>query len=192
MTQEFIDAGFIDDTRVMDEVKKAIAQTLSIDTEKITPESSLVRDLGAESLDFLDINYRLEQVFGIKMARHFILEHMEEMFGEGAAIDENGQLTEKAVRLMRIRLGDETDALQAGMDMDQVPPLITVATIARGVKEILATLPEKCASCGAAQYRCNDGALVECSGCGQGAAYSTGDDLIKEWLTTVQQEHKIF
>ncbi|KJU84562.1 Acyl carrier protein [Candidatus Magnetobacterium bavaricum] len=184
--------GFIDDNRVMDEVKKAIAQTLSIDTEKITPESSLVRDLGAESLDFLDINYRLEQVFGIKMARHFILEHMEEMFGEGSAIDENGQLTEKAVNLMRIRLGDETEGLQAGMDMDQVPPLITVATIARGVKEILSTLPEKCTSCGATQYKCSDGALVECSGCGQGATYSTGDDLIKEWLTKIQQEHKIF
>ncbi|MBF0537237.1 MAG: hypothetical protein HQL03_03185 [Nitrospirae bacterium] len=184
--------GFIDDNRVMEEVKKAIAQTLSIDTEKIRPEDSLVRDLGAESLDFLDINYRLEQVFGIKMARHFILEHMEEMFGEGSAIDDNGQLTEKAVKLMRLRLGQESEGLQPGMDMDQVPPLITVATIAKGVNEILATLPEKCTSCGSPQWKCNDGAPIECSACSQGAAYSTGDDLIKEWLTSVQQEHKIF
>ena len=34
----------------------------------------LMADLGAESLDFLDLNYRLEQTFGIRMARHFVLE----------------------------------------------------------------------------------------------------------------------
>ncbi|MBF0344682.1 MAG: hypothetical protein HQL06_10685 [Nitrospirae bacterium] len=183
---------FIDDNRVLTEVKKAIAETLSIDTEKITPESSLVRDLGAESLDFLDINYRLEQVFGVKMARHFILEHMEEMFGEGAAIDENGQITEKAVRLMRLRLGEEIEGLAPGMDMDQVPPLITVSTIVRGLREILTTLPEMCTSCGTVPWKCDDGTRLVCSNCGEGAAYSTGDDLIKAWLTKTQDEHKIF
>ena len=92
-----------------------------------------MKDLGAESLDFLDINYRLEQAFGIKTARHFVLEHIEEMFGEGSAIDENSQLTDKAIALLKIRLGDNLSAeLHAGMDMDEVPPLVTVEGMARG------------------------------------------------------------
>ena len=72
----------ITEEKVLDELKKAVEETLSVDEASIKPGSSLINDLGAESLDFLDINYRLEQTFGIKMARHFILEHIEEMFGE--------------------------------------------------------------------------------------------------------------
>jgi len=74
---------------------------LRVDESTIKPESSLINDLGAESLDFLDINYRLEQAFGMKMARHFVLEHIEEMFGEGTAIDEDGRLTDKAIELLK-------------------------------------------------------------------------------------------
>ena len=76
--------NLITEQRVFDEVKKAIVETLRVDENQIKPESSLIKDIGAESLDFLDINYRLEQIFGIKMARHFILEHVEEIFGEGS------------------------------------------------------------------------------------------------------------
>ncbi len=65
----------------------------------IKPQSSLIKDLGAESLDFLDINYRLEQTFGIKMARRSVLDHMEELFGEETAIDSDGKLTDKAAKV---------------------------------------------------------------------------------------------
>lgn len=74
----------ISEATVLEELKKAIAQTLKLDKDTIQADHSLVKDLGAESLDFLDVDYRLEQTFGIKMARHFVLEHIEEMFGEGS------------------------------------------------------------------------------------------------------------
>src|SRR5512147_1864048 len=139
--------NLISEATVLEEVKKAIAQTLKLEPEKIQPNESLIGDLGAESLDFLDINYRLEQAFGIKAARHFVLEHVEEMFGEGSAIDENSQLTEKAVALLKIRLGDDLSGkLRPGMDMDEVPPLITVQGMARGVMDILESLSDKCTS----------------------------------------------
>jgi len=41
----------------------------------------LTLDLNAESLDFLDISYNLEQTFGLKMARHFVLDYVEESWG---------------------------------------------------------------------------------------------------------------
>src|SRR4030042_6164362 len=119
--------NLITEEQVFKELKKAIVETLRVDEGNIKPESSLINDLGAESLDFLDVNYRLEQAFGIKLARHFVLEHVEEMFGEGSAIDENSQLTEKAIALLKIRLGDNLPVkLSPGMDMDEIPPLITV------------------------------------------------------------------
>src|SRR2546428_300733 len=101
MTQELVT-----EERVFRELKRSIAESLRIDLESIQPDSSLVGNLGAESLDFLDINYRLEQAFGIRMARHFVLEHVEEIFGEGSAIDQNGRLTQRGAELLKLRLGD--------------------------------------------------------------------------------------
>jgi len=181
----------ISEEAVLEEVKKAIVETLNIDQEVIKPESSLIRALGAESLDFLDINYRLEQAFGIKMARHFILEHIEEMFGEGSAIDGNSQLTEKAVALMEIRMGDNASEIRAGMDMDEVPVLVTVQSISKGVMDILDSLPERC-SCGNASWKSENNLRIKCGSCGEYATFANGDDLMKAWLTKVQEEKKIF
>ncbi len=126
------------------------------------------------------------------MARHFVLEHVEEMFGEGSAVDEDGLLTEKAVRLLKIRFGDEIDGLEAGMDMDDVPALITAGSMVDGIRDILDALPEKCTHCGAADWASDDGVKVKCAACGEPAVYPNGDDLIREWLRKTQEEQKIF
>lgn len=177
--------------KVFEELKKAIVETLRVDANSIKPESSLINDLGAESLDFLDINYRLEQAFGIKMARHFVLEHIEEMFGEGSAIDENGQLTDKAIELLKIRYGDNMPELKPGTDMDEIPAMVTAQSMADGVMDILASLPEQC-PCGSGAWKSDDGYHVTCGSCGEPATFTNGDDLIKKWLAKVQEEKKIF
>jgi acyl carrier protein len=185
--------NLISEATVLEEVKKAIGQTLKIEKETIQPDHSLMRDLGAESLDFLDINYRLEQAFGIKTARHFVLEHIEEMFGEGSAIDENSQLTEKAIMLLKIRLGDNLPVeLRPGMDMDEIPPLITVQGMAKVVLDVLDTLRDKCASCGQSGWTSDKGQRIKCGSCGTEAIFTDGDTLTKEWLTKIQEEKKIF
>ena len=183
--------NLITEEKVLEELKKAIVETLRVEESTITPESSLINDLGAESLDFLDINYRLEQAFGMKMGRHFVLEHIEEMFGEGTAIDEDGCLTDKAVEVLKLRFGDNMPDLKAGMDMDEVPAMITVQSMVQGVMDILNSMPEKCA-CGGQEWKSDDGVKVKCGSCGEGAAFVNGDDMIKEWLTKVQGEKSLF
>jgi acyl carrier protein len=183
---------WVTEERVFQEVKKSIAESLRIDPDSVQPESSLVANLGAESLDFLDMNYRLEQVFGIRMARHFVLEHVEEIFGEGSAIDENGKLTQRGVELLKIRLGDHDPRLKPGVDLDQITTLITVQSLARGVMDILNSLPGTCTACGASVWLSEDGARIRCGSCGKSAVFATGDDLIKEWLKKVQEEKKLF
>jgi acyl carrier protein len=183
--------NLVSEEKVLQELKKSIAQSLRIDEDSIKPESSLVEDLGAESLDFLDINYRLEQAFGIRMARHFVIEHVEEMFGEGSAIGDSGQLTERGAELLRIRLGDRAELINAGLDLEQVTALVTVQTMARGIADILDTLPETCTGCGKNSWR-GDGARIRCGSCGKDAAFKNGDELIREWLMRVEGERKIF
>lgn len=184
--------NLITETKVYEELKKAIVETLRVEEDAIKPETSLINDLGAESLDFLDINYRLEQAFGMKMARHFVLEHIEEMFGEGSALDENGRLTDKAIALLNIRFGEKMSGLRPGMDMDEVPALVTVQSIAQGVMDILNSRSDTCPKCGSSSWKSDDGVKITCSSCGEPAVYSNGDDLIRAWLQKVQEEKKIF
>ena len=184
--------ALVSEERVMQEVKKSIAITQRVDESSVMPDTSLVKDLGAESLDFLDINYRLEQAFGIRMARHFVLEHIEEMFGEGSAIDENSRLTEKAVEVLKLRVGDNHSALKPGTDLEEVPSLITVRSVATAVMAILDTLPGRCSHCGHLAWKSEDGTHIRCGSCGAGAVFINGDELTKQWLKELQETRKIF
>jgi acyl carrier protein len=184
--------GIISEQKVIEEVTKAISEGLDIAPKRVQLESSLIKDLGAESLDFLDINYRLEQTFGIKMARHSVLEHMEEMFGEETAIDSDGKLTEKAVKVLGLRFNNSSGQLEAGMDMDELPSMVTVQSIVDGVLSLLDTLPGSCSNCGKSEWKIESESRVQCGSCGEPASFANGDDLVDAWLTQVQETEKIF
>src|SRR5215813_7830244 len=50
-------------------VAKVLVEALNVDEDDVTPGATLQGDLGAESIDFLDIVFRLEKAFGIKIER---------------------------------------------------------------------------------------------------------------------------
>ena len=164
------------------EVQKAIADALQISVEKVEPDSSLIRDLAAESLDFIDINFRLEQRFGVAMPRKYLLEHVEELFGEGTAIDEGGRLTAQAVTIWNARLGSVGTRDSRGHGADEVPALVTPRTLVMVVEEILTTCPDTCPSCGKAGWKLADGSAIGCGACGAHAPLLTGDEVIRRWL----------
>ena len=71
-------------------VQGVLVDALGVDEDEVTPTATLRGDLGAESIDFLDIVFRLEKAFGIKIPRG-------EMFPEdlftNAAYVQNGRIT---------------------------------------------------------------------------------------------------
>ena len=54
---------------IFEKIQAALVDALGGDDDEITPEATLVGDLGAESIDFLDIVFRLEKAFDIKIPR---------------------------------------------------------------------------------------------------------------------------
>ena len=54
---------------VFEKVQAALVDALGVDDEEVTPEATLVGDLGAESIDFLDIVFKLEKAFNIQIPR---------------------------------------------------------------------------------------------------------------------------
>ena len=54
---------------VFDKVRETLVDALGVDDDEVTKEATLIGDLGAESIDFLDIVFRLEKAFNIKIER---------------------------------------------------------------------------------------------------------------------------
>jgi len=54
---------------IYSKVKDVLVDALGVDDDEVTPTATLKGDLGAESIDFLDIAFRLEKSFGIKIPR---------------------------------------------------------------------------------------------------------------------------
>ena len=178
--------------RIEQEVRGALGATLRVDPASIDLDQPIVKALGATSIDFLDINFRLESTFGIQLATQLLLDHVEEELGDGVAIDRDNRITEPAAALLRLNLG-ELPGLEAGMDADEVPSLVTPRVLVRSVGGILGHLPEACAACGAQEgWRTEDGAKVLCAACGAPATYPDGDELTKAWIHEVQTEKALF
>jgi len=54
---------------IFEKIRTALVDVLGVDDDEVKPEATLVGDLGAESIDFLDIVFRLEKSFDIKIPR---------------------------------------------------------------------------------------------------------------------------
>ncbi len=54
---------------IYEKVRSALVDALGVDEDEVSPAATMVGDLGAESIDFLDIVFRLEKAFGIKIPR---------------------------------------------------------------------------------------------------------------------------
>ncbi len=86
---------------VFEKVKAALVDALGVDDDEVTPEATMVGDLGAESIDFLDIVFRLEKAFTIEIPR-------SELFPEdvltNAEYVENGKVTAAGLAELRKRM----------------------------------------------------------------------------------------
>jgi acyl carrier protein len=59
-------------------VGKILVDSLGVDETTVTDEASLVRDLGAESIDFLDISFKCQQTFGVDLAARLLQDRLLE------------------------------------------------------------------------------------------------------------------
>ena len=86
---------------VFEKVQAALVDALGVDDDEVTAEATLVGDLGAESIDFLDIVFRLEKSFEIEIPR-------SELFPEeiltSAEYVEDGKVTEAGIAQLKERM----------------------------------------------------------------------------------------
>ena len=111
------------------QVTSVLAEALVVDKEDITPTAALQRDLGADSLDLLELMFRLEHEFGIKIPRGELFS--ESTFRIGTELVQDGKLTDKGVAELRSRLPyADLSGLQADRRLSAIPDLFTVGLVA--------------------------------------------------------------
>ncbi len=86
---------------IFEKVQEALVEALGVDDDEVTAEATLVGDLGAESIDFLDIVFKLEKAFDIQIPR-------EELSPEDILTDSNfvqdGVVTADGIAELRKRM----------------------------------------------------------------------------------------
>lgn len=86
---------------IFEKVQAALVDALGVDDDEVTPEATMVGDLGAESIDFLDIVFKLEKAFGINIPR-------EELFPDdiltNAEYVKDGKVTSDGINELKTRL----------------------------------------------------------------------------------------
>jgi acyl carrier protein len=91
-----------DANEVQARVTKVLVESLGVEEDDVIPSASLQGDLGAESIDFLDIVFRLEREFKIRIERN-------ELFPDPISADDpvfarDGRLTDEGLTALRIRM----------------------------------------------------------------------------------------
>ena len=120
---------------VFEKVKLCLADALGAEEEDIMPDATLVGDLGAESIDFLDIVFRLEKAFDIKISRN-------ELFPEDVLTDaryvRDGCVTEPGLAELRKRMPfAHFDEFAKNPVVQDFAKVLTVADMCRFVESKL-------------------------------------------------------
>ena len=112
---------------VFEKVKETLIDALGADDDEVTGEATLTGDLGAESIDFLDIVFRLEKAFGIKIPRG---ELFPDNILNNPEFVQDGKLTATGLSELKQRMahGDFSD-FEQDPDVNKMAELFKVQTI---------------------------------------------------------------
>ena len=123
---------------IFSKIQEVLDDALGVDEDEVTPEASLTADLGAESIDFLDIVFRIEKTFDVKISQG-------ELFPENLVDNEewvsDGKLTDAGLVMLKGRMAHvEFDSFEGGdRSISKLGDAITVNSLDNFVELKLAS-----------------------------------------------------
>jgi acyl carrier protein len=117
---------------VFNKVRTALVDALGVDEEEVTPTATMVGDLGAESIDFLDIVFRLEKSFGIEIPRSELFP--EDILTNSTYVQE-GKVTPSGIEELKKRMPfADLTKFEANPVVQDFGNLLTVSDLCRFVE----------------------------------------------------------
>ena len=131
---------------VFPKVREIIADVLVIDEEEVAKSSRLIADLGAESIDFLDLVFQLEKEFGIKIPRGQLEKNARGELSE-AEFEKSGVITDKGLQVLKNYLSEVPDEhFKKNLKVNEIPMLFTVETFCKLVEHAMTIQQESSAA----------------------------------------------
>lgn len=122
---------------IFEKVKATLVDALSADDEDVTENATLMGDLGAESIDFLDIVFRLEKAFGIKIPQEELMPR-EVLSNAEYVVDKKLNAAGIAALKRAMPHADLTN-FEKNPDIDKLSEVFTVGTIVKFIEAKLAS-----------------------------------------------------
>lgn len=121
---------------IFSKVQETLVDALGVDDDEVTPEATLIEDLGAESIDFLDIVFRLERNFDIKIPRGELFP--ENIASADSGFVEDGVVTESGISELRTKMPHaDVDGFAQDPTVENISNLFTVKMICSFLEEKL-------------------------------------------------------
>jgi acyl carrier protein len=121
---------------IFKKVQEVLVDALGVDEEEVTPTAVVRDDLGAESIDFLDIMFRLEKAFGIKIPRG---EMMPENLQNDPNLVQDGMVTPVGIAELKAKMPhSDFSTFEKDPKLDNMSKLFTVDAIVNYVQQKLA------------------------------------------------------
>lgn len=118
-------------------VQETMVDALGVDDDEVTPEATLVGDLGAESIDFLDIVFRLEKNFDVKIPRGELFP--ENLASADSGFVADGVVTETGLAELKEKMPHaDIDKFAADPKVENIQDLFTVDMICKFIAGKLA------------------------------------------------------
>jgi acyl carrier protein len=116
---------------VYPQIAEIIAAALPCEIERVKPEASLIDDLGAQSIDFLDIVFRLERAFKVKIPRGKIIEEARGSLSQ-AEFEHAGAVSPAGLERLKEFLSEVSPARFASpLKVADIPRLFTTETFCK-------------------------------------------------------------
>jgi acyl carrier protein len=116
-------------------VKEAVVEALALDDDEVTPDSTLMEDLGAESIDLLDILFRIQKSTGVKIEASDLGDHIQGGIPDDEFSDDNQVITAAgAAQLHKVMPQVDPAELEGKLDANEVITLFTVQNLVEMVK----------------------------------------------------------
>lgn len=121
---------------VFSKVQSALVDALGVDDDEVTPSATMVGDLGAESIDFLDIVFKLEKAFGIKIQTEELFP--KDILTEGAYVQDGKVNSNGLAELKRRMPWADLSKFESNPRVQDFGDLLTVSDLCRYVQSKLA------------------------------------------------------
>jgi acyl carrier protein len=116
-------------------VTEAVTEALALDEDEVQPTSTLMDDLGAESIDLLDILFRIEKSTGVKIEASDLGDYIQGGIPDDEFGDENELVTDRGLdQLKKVMPQIDVDELRGNLKAEEVISHFTVQNLVDMVK----------------------------------------------------------